>query len=452
MSAAPGPRPRPVLGNLPEFRAFGADSLGFLAELMRQYPRFARLRFAHVQVFALFHPELLDHGLRGAARRYDKQTAGYRVLSLLGGRGLLTSDGELWRRQRVLATEPFRPQALEGYATGMTRVLADVVEGWRARPDPAAPLDFFEEMTRVTLRIAGLTLFSRDLTGEAHEVGEALSYLFGFLNRRIFSLLPLPLWMPTPANRRYHRSLATVHALVDSMIRERRAGGGPDDLMGRLMAAVDPETGQGMSDRQLRDEVVTMLGAGHETTATSLAWTGYLLARHPEAQARARDEVARVLGGRPPGWADLPALGWTRACFREALRLYPPLWTFSRRCVEADEIEGVPVPVGSELLLAPWATHRHPEFWPEPERFDPERFLGGRHELRHPFAWIPFGAGPRRCIGIDFAHTEGVLLLASLLQRFRLQLPGGTVVLPETTITLRPRGGLRLGLVPAEAA
>lgn len=445
--ADPGPAPG-LLGNLAEFQRLGEDPLAALRDWLAAYPDLAVLKVGGARVLLLFHPDRVQEALVAKARHYDKKTHGYTQLALLSGQGLITSDGELWRRQRRMSQPHFRPAALTGYLDTMSRAAREAADAWDRRPDPDEPLDFFREASRITLRIAGLTLFSTDLTGEAHEVGLGLTDCFDLLARRVYQPWSPPLWVPLPSHRRFRAGRDRLRGLVTRLIAERRAAGGagPEDLLSALMASRDEETGEGMSDELLVDEAVTMLGAGYESTATAVTWACSLLARHPDVQEAARAEAAAALGGRAATGADLEALPLTTAVFQEAMRLYPPLWAFSRRCVEAHELGPVAVRPGDELFLAPYATHRHPEFWPEPERFDPGRFAEGAVAARHRFAWIPFGGGPRACIGKDFAVAEGAILLATWLGRYRLEECEGSHTVIEPSITLRPRGALPLRL------
>ena len=418
---------------------------------MGAYPRLAALKAPGTpRVLMLFHPDVLQEALVTRARHYDKKTHGYTQLSLISGQGLITSDGDLWRRQRHMSQPHFRPAALTGYLETMTRGAAETADEWGARADPAEPLDLFREISRVTLRIAGLTLFSTDLTREAHEVGLGLTDVFDLIAARVYRPPGLPLWLPLPSHRRFRAGRDKLRGLVERLIAERRAaaGDGPADLLSALMASRDEDTGEGMSDELLVDEAVTMLGAGYESTAAAVTWSCSLLARHPDLQERVRAEVDQVLAGGAAGAAHLEDLPRTAAAFQEAMRLYPPLWAFSRRAVEAHTLDGIAVDPGDELFLCPWATHRHPDFWPEPERFEPERFRDAEVAKRHRFAWIPFGGGPRACIGRDFALAEGTILLATWLGRYRFEECPGSHTDIEPSITLRPRGRFPMRVTP----
>jgi cytochrome P450 len=322
-----------------------------------------------------------------------------------------------------------------------------MLDAWAPRAGTGVPFDVAAEMSRLTLRVVGKTLFSMDLTGDAAEVGRGLVVALGFLGRRAMGFLPPPVWVPTPASVRFLRARRALDRVVYHIIQtRRRTGEDAGDFLGMLLAARDADTGEGMSDQQLRDEVMTFVLAGHETTAVALAWTWYLLARHPDADARLRAEVAAVLGGRAPTVEDLPALRYTRMVLEETMRLYPPVWGLGRQAIAADSIGGYPIRAGAPVSMSPYVTHRHPAVWDDPERFDPERFTPERVAARPRFAYLPFSGGPRLCIGNEFALMEATLVLALVAQRYRLVLAPERRVVPQVTLTLRPRGGLPMTL------
>jgi cytochrome P450 len=264
---------------------------------------------------------------------------------------------------------------------------------------------------------------------------------------RLMSVLKFPASFPTPKNRRFRRAIAEADRIVYELINERRRGAGnPEDLLSLLMAARDEETGEGLSDEELRDQSLTIIGAGYETTTQALAWTWYLLAKHPQAEEKLRAEVSQVLGGRTPAFEDLPNLKYTLMVFQEAMRLYPPAWMITRAAIEADEIGGYRVPAKSEILLLPYITQRHPHYWEKPEEFFPEHFLPEKVSARPRFAYFPFGGGPRQCIGNNFALMEAQLIIAMVAQEYRLRLADETAIEPEASVTLRPRGGVRMKL------
>jgi cytochrome P450 len=323
-----------------------------------------------------------------------------------------------------------------------------MLDDWRTAAASGATLDLMTEMSRVTLRVVGKTLFSLDLSGDAKAVGDALQAAMDHVVHRTFNLFVPPIWFPTPANRRFHRALGVLDSVVLRIIGERRSRPDPgEDLLGLMLEARDEETGDGMSDSQLRDEVMTFVLAGHETTAVTLAWTWYLLCRHPEIEERLRDEVRTAIGARVPTVGDLPALRYVRMAIEEAMRLYPPLWAFGRQAVREDRIDGYRIAAGAPVNLSPWITHRHPDFWDDPERFDPERFAPERVTTRHRYAYFPFSSGPRLCIGNEFALMEATLVAAMMAQRYRLELADPQrAIAPEAKLTVRPQGGVPVRL------
>ena len=356
------------------------------------------------------------------------------------GEGLFTSEGDFWRRQRRLAQPAFHRQRIESFATIMSTAGARMLDGWETAAAAGTPIDLMEHTSRVTLRVVGQALFGVDLIGEAAGVGRAMLAALQFVSEEAFSLFPSVLMVPTPRNLRFRRARAELDRVVLGIIEHRRRGGaGGDDLLAMLMEARDEETGEGMSDRQLRDEIMTFVLAGHETTAVTLAWACLLLAQHPEVGDQVRREVSSVLAGRAPALADLPRLELTRRVIDETLRLYPPVAVISRETYAADEIDGYEIPAKSGVMLSPYVTHRHPAFWHDPERFDPERFTPEQVAARPRFAYFPFSGGPRLCIGNEFALMEAQILLAMIVQRYRVDVAPGHTVQHEIRVTLRPR-------------
>jgi cytochrome P450 len=371
------------------------------------------------------------------------------ILQPLVGNGLLTSDGEFWLMQRRLSQPAFHRQRIDGFAETMTAATVRMLDEWAARAGREETLDMSEHMMRLTLEIVGRTLFSMDLTGASETVGKA----FSRVNHQMTELTIDPLALAKlrlsflPSMRRLRGDIQILDDVVNQVIRERRRSGGPDnDLLGMLMAARDESSGAMMDDKQLRDEVMTIMLAGHETTAVALSWAMYLLARHPEVARRLESEIDEVLAGRVPTTADLPALIYNRMVIDETLRLYPPAYTIARWGHEPDRVGPFDLPANSSILLLTYVTHRHPDFWEAPDRFDPERFAPGQGADRPRFAYLPFGGGPRQCIGNSFALVEAQLLLALIVQRFRWTLPAGYRAELEPLITLRPKGGLPVRL------
>jgi len=334
----------------------------------------------------------------------------------------------------------------------MTVATLALLERWQAYSERGIPLHMAQHMMSLTLRIVGQALFSLDLSQETSTIGSAVTTLLELLGDYVFRPFP-PLSVPTPRNRRIQRTIHVLDQLVYRMIAERRTRQTEGrDLLSMLLLAQDEETGQGMNDRQVRDEVVTLLLAGHETTANTLTWTWYLLSQSPEIERRLHAELNKVLGDRVPSVADLPELKYTRMVIEEALRLYPPAPVLSRKAIAADELQGYPIAANSMILISPYAVHRHPALWEEPERFDPERFTPERAATRPAYAYFPFGGGPRVCMGNHFAMMEAQLILSTVAQRYQLRLIPGHPVEPQMVVTLRPRYGLPMTIHATERA
>jgi cytochrome P450 len=442
MRTAPGPRGLPLLGHVVPFRR---DVLGLLTGSRERFGDVVRFRLGPMVLHLAAHPDAVRHVLQERMEIYDKETRSSAKIRGLTGLGLLTVSGDLWRRQRRLIQPGFRPTAVTGFLERMTAAAAEMLERWEVSAREGRPLDLASEMMRLTYTIAGRTLFGTDVSGDAAVVEDAMAVLLGHTWRRLERIVDPPGWLPTPGNRRFRKALAAIDGVVYRILAERRARGEeawPDDLLTVLLRQRDEETGRGMTDGQLRDEAVTLLLAGHETTANALAWTFHLLSRHPETLERLRAEAVETLGDRAPGPGDLQALPFTEQVLRESMRLYPPIWALERRAVAEDELGGYRIPRGSTVILSPWVTHRHPAFWEDPERFDPGRFSEEGSAGRPPLAYIPFGAGPRFCVGGHFAMVEMLVVTAMVARRWRLRPVEGWPVVPEPGITLRPAGGV----------
>jgi len=446
-STPPGPRGHLVLGSLREVQR---DPLGMLRDGFRDHGDVVRLRFGTTRALLLAHPEHIGRVLHDNHRNYDKHNVDYAVLRRLLGNGLLTSDGEFWRRQRRLMAPMFHRQRVAGFCNLMVNSTLEMLERWDAMARSGESFDVAAEMTRLTLAIVAKALFSADVSDDAEAIGAALTEV----NRQLgeFSLLDMFWMIPTPRKRRFRAAVQTLDEVVGKIVDERRrATHRNEDLLSMLLDAVDEDTNKGITPRQVRDEVLTLLLAGHETTANALAWTWYLLAQNPAAESKLHDEIASTLGERAPGAPDLPQLRYTRMVIEESMRLYPPAWAISRNAIGEDEIGGYPVRPRTNIIICSFVTHRHPAFWEEPERFDPERFSSQRSAGRPDFAYLPFGGGPRICIGNSFATIEAQLIVATIAQRYRLRLAPGHPVELHPLITLRPRHGIRMTLYPADA-
>ena len=421
------------------------DALQTFVDAADQYGDLVHLKVGPYHGFLALDPADIRHVLQDNARNYHKSPVYERLRDGVGN-GLLTSEDAFWLRQRRLAQPAFHRQRVMAMADAMVACTEQMLERWDGVASRGETIDLVEEMMAVTQAIIVRTMFSTDL-GEAAEV---VNRTWPIINRRIgetFWATKIETALPLPANRRFWRALRELETVVYRIIADRRRSGRDEaDLLSMLLSARDEDTGAGMDDRQLRDEVMTMLLAGHETTSLALSWTYFLLSRHPDVERGIADEVDRVIGGGRPSFAHVDRLVSTRRAIEESLRLYPPAWGFSRQAVGDDEIGGYRVPKGSLVFLIPFVIHRRPALWPDPERFDPGRFTPEQEAARPKFAYMPFGGGPRGCIGNQFAMVEAQLIVASVAQRYRVELAPGQNITPEPLITLRPAPGIRATL------
>ncbi|MFN7973295.1 MAG: cytochrome P450 [Acidobacteriota bacterium] len=440
----PALRGSPLLGHLRQWRR---DPLAFLRELSELTSEITQVRFGPRWVYILRHPDLVEHVLWENHKNYRKQTRGYQKLRHVLGDGLLTSEPPFWLRQRRIAQPAFHRDRIAGFGSVFANATLQMLERWEGAAARREPVDVAVEMMRVTLRIVGETLLSTDVSSDAAEVGRALTTVLSHTIASITSIVPWKDKLPTPANFRFREALASLDRVVLGIIAERRRDPtAKSDLLAMLMNARDEETGESMSDRQLRDEVMTIFLAGHETTANALAWTIYLLSRHPDARSALEAEVDGAVTGSAPALPELPSLALTEMTLKEAMRLYPPAWIVGRSAIADDTLSGHTVPAGSFCFMSSYLTHRHPAFWPDPERFDPSRFAPEKVARTHRGAYFPFGGGPRLCIGNSFAMMEAKVILGAIVKRFRLELVPGHPVVPLPMITLRPRHGLPMTL------
>jgi cytochrome P450 len=411
----------------------------------RTYGDIVGLRLGHRRVYVLAHPDLIEEVLIHCSRDFIKHFA-LRLNPLVLGNGLLTSEADFWLRQRRLIQPAFQKSRIATYAPDMLAAARRVLDDWQ----PGQRREILSEMERLALMIAGKTLFGAEAEAEAREVREALEYLQYSYLRRFNRLLFIPSWIPTPHNLRIRRAIRRLDEIIYRFIHQRRQSGAGEpgcvsagsDLLSILLRARDDDDGSRMTDKQVRDEAMTLFLAGHETTALTLTWTWYLLATHPEVEERLVAEVRQVLGDRPPTVDDVPRLRYVEQVIQEAMRVYPPVYTIGREALCDLELGGFRVPRKTTVLMPQWVLHRDPRFWSEPERFRPERWgEPAIKDLPH-FAYFPFGGGPRLCVGNNFAMLESVLLLTAIAQRFRFTVVPDHPVQPWATFTLRPRYGI----------
>lgn len=401
--------------------------LEFVGEQWRAHGDVFQVRIGTRTLVFAMHPDAVEHIGVSHRQNYDKRGSYDMVRRYLLGEGLVASTGELWRRQRKLMAPFFTPRGVQAYAALMIRDAATLVDRWQALAAAGTEVEIPEEMTLVTASIILKAMFSSGTMESIQQMKDAVSTMISFVDTQMMGVV-LPLWLPTAKNRRYLAARALVHRSIAALIAERRAtdeSRWPDDLLSRLMQARDEETGQGMSEALLRDESITTFFAGHETTARTMTFAWYALATHPRVAERLHEELDRVLGGRLPTVDELRLLPYTLQVVKEVLRLYPPAPFYARDAVVADQLGGLDVPAGATVLLSPYYTHRHPQFWDDPEVFDPDRWTREREAARHGHAYHPFAAGPRICIGNNFSLLESHLLLAILAQRFAPRLRPG---------------------------
>ena len=423
------------------------DPLADMLNIWKQYGDIAFREIGPIRNYMLFDPEYVYHVLVTNHRNYIKGP-GYDGFRLLAGQGLVTSDGEMWKRQRRLMSPHFTPTAVLDYSEMMAETIDDVLYRWEKAAQDGRPLNMDVEMMRLTMRVIGRALFSLDLGQELAEIGNVIQEAFAFIPEH--SLNPLvPFWLPLPSHRRFARNLKIVNQFVYDQIAEGRLHPERENFLSVLLQAHDPESGQGMSDRQLRDEFVTLFFAGFETTARTLTWSWYLLHKHPEILQKVRAEADSVFKEkRPTSSADLERLTYTRMVVDETLRLYPPTAILPRQNIEADEVGGYTIPPMSFISVSPYIVHRYPDYWPDPERFDPERFNPENAAARPKWAYIPFAAGPRVCIGNSFSLMEMVYTVAMTAQRFDLKQTPQEEITARFVGTTRPTKPLYMQVSP----
>ncbi len=438
---APSPPKRFLVGHLPSFMR---DRIGLIMRSLARYGDVFSLSCPPVTIHVIAHPDDVRTVLQDRYAHFTKGSAGFLKIKQLLGEGLLTSEGDLWRRQRRLAQPSFSRQRLARFATFMTDAASRQCESWNDAAASGESLPIASEMTRLTLAIIGKALFGADLSEEdARVVERGIVSFLEHARKTTYQLVDLSRFFTSQSQRRYEAAKKDLDALVYRIIERRRKEGCEGyDLISMLLQATDDETGEGMSDLQLRDEVMTMIIAGYETTSTALAWMWTALSLHPGVAVRWRCELQQVLDGRLPTVEDLPSLVYTEKVIKETMRLYPPAWSMSRLVVEDEVLGGCRIPAGSLVFVCPYAVHRHAGFWPNPEGFDPDRFTPEAEQERHRFAYLPFGAGPRNCIGQHFAMMELKLVLATIGQRYTLSLLPGHRIEVDPTVTLRPKGDL----------
>jgi len=426
-----------LLGNL---SAYNSERLDLLLRITQECGDVGGMHFGPFPVLIFntsdyVHAIFVEH-----AYDFDKGVTLHSTFRPVFGNGLFMSEGDFHRKHRKLIAPSFQPRHLSSYADAIVGYGERIQQKWR----DGQVIDVSSEMTDLTMSIIGKALFDADVFTETDELGAAMSEALAYVSHRLSTLFPLPLNLPTPRNRRTKRAITVLRNRIGRMIDERRANPGERTDFLSILLQARGEDGSAMSDRQVSDECVTLFGGGHETTATALTWAWYLLCQHPHIYQKVQHEVDTVLQGRTPRYEDLPHLPYCLQVFKEALRLYPPAYILSRQALKDVTIDGYLVRKGETVAIVPYALHRRPDYFSDPETFDPERFTPQHEHLLPRYAYVPFGAGPRICIGMYFAMMEGHLLLATLAQRVSFELASLESVEPDPyhTLTIRPGGGL----------
>ena len=444
--APPHPRKRPPgpRGILAKNNPFlGGDWLAAFSAYAREYGDIVFFRLLHIPICLLFHPAEIEQVLVTRAAHFTK-SLDYRALARVLGDGLLTSEGEKWLAHRKLIQPAFHHDKILRYGKLMADFVASEMDSWRE----GEVRDIHRDMMRLTLRIVAAALFGANVTGKENQIAAALAEMMEQFHGMATWAFLLPRAIPIPSPRGLRRALREMDGIIYSVIRDRRANhSDASDLLAMLLEARS-ESGERMNDRELHDEIMTLFLAGHETTANTLAWTFYLLARNPEAESALVSELQRVLSGRAPGAGDLPLLPYTEMVIKESLRLYPPAWGVGRRAKAPFEVRGYHLPARTNVFILQWVTQRDARFFPDPIRFNPERWRDDpvRAGRLPRFSYFPFGGGPRVCVGAGFASMEAALLLASVAQRFHFSLEPGHPVEPLASVTLRPKHGIKVRL------
>lgn len=437
----PGPKPKFLIGNMP---LASSDPLSIFSAWAEEFGDIFYYRAAWLPVYFLNHPDLIEEVLVRNPRNFLKDRV-IRNSRWFFGQGLLTSEGDFWLRQRRLSAPAFHRERVSSYARIMTDYAGQMLETWQ----DGETRDIHQEMMRVTLRIVVRTLFNVEAE-QTEQISSAMNFVMQNTTGIRMLFPPIARYLPTPQMIGFRRAVKRLDETVYGIIAQHREHEqDSSDLLSTLMHARDEDESR-MSDEQLRDEVLTFLLAGHETTALALTWTWHLLAQHPEVELQLHSELDRVLGNHVPNFSDLPALNYCDRVIEESMRLYPPAWSLARTVISDFELRGYTIPAGANVVMSQWIMHRNPKYFPEPEKFDPDRWRTERSQKLPRFAYFPFGGGPRQCIGASFATMEATLLLATIAQRFRLNAIADHLVQPVPSFTLRPRYGIKMALQKRE--
>lgn len=430
----------PPITSLTEIPKIIKDPLDYLVNAQKKYGDIYTLNLGVTKVIVLNHPDYAQHVLQQNVANYPKGGALWDSLGTLLGNGLPVSNGDFWLRQRRMMQPQFHRKRLEALTELMISAIDEEMAKWDEAAVSGETFNITAAFNHTTMRIIVRTMFGAGLSGdEMEKVSDSLTYALDFILKGMITNF-FPGWMPVPGRKRYQEAVQTIDEIVLKIIQQRRESDEEaEDMITLLLRMVDDETGETMTDQQLRDEAVTLFLAGYETTAVALNWLMFFLLHHPEVASRLRDEVDTVLGTRTATFADLPQLAYTRMLMLETLRICPPVWWMLRATIADDQIGNCPIPAGATVAPIPYTIHRHPDFWDDPETFDPERFTPERAAGQHKLAWVPFGSGQRICIGKEFAIMEGQLILAAIIQRYDLTAVSTKVPEKQASITIRSK-------------
>lgn len=445
---APGPGGFPGIGCLPEMKR---DVLGLMLRGMRDYGDVVRYKLGPLTVHLVCHPDAIAH-VFAHPQRYDKNTFASARIRQITGDGLLVTNGEQWEAQRQAIQPAFVSSRIDGFIDPIVARTQAMLDRWDIATSAGEPIDVASEMMRLTYGVVEQSLFSTETRQGMGDIEEAITVALAHVYRKVQNPLAPPAFVPTPANRRFKRAMRTLEELIDRIIAAHRRGEGGDDLLKDLMRGNSGGSCPHLDDRELRSQTITLLLAGHETTANALTWLWRLLDQHPHVADRLHEEAASVLATGMVARDRLSALCYTAMALREAMRLHTPIWAIVRRVIGDDEIDGYRIPGGTRLVISPYVTHRHPEFWTDAEQFDPTRFQPERFRTMHRWAYLPFGGGPRFCVGKNLAWLEGLIVTAMVSHRYRLRLVPGHPVAHDAGITLRCRNGLKMFVERREVA
>ncbi len=441
-----GPKGLPYVGSLWRFSA--SDRLDWLSGLTDEYGDVSKFRLLKEEFYLVNHPDYVRDVLTSKVKQYSKDAAGFKIIKKVIGESVFTTTGEVWKRKRTLAQPQFHKKKINNLSSIMITAIQEMLERWESNCRQKKPLDIKQEMMEITLGVVTKTLFSTGLKDDEFKtVVDVFTPILKETNNRLLYPFKFLRHFKSKVNQQYKRNIETLDRIIFGIIEKRRSGSEQfEDLLQMLINARDEGTGMPLTDVELRDEVMTIFIAGHETTANALSWLWIVLSEKPAIRAEVEREVTAVLGDRIPDVTDFPKLNYTLNVFKEVLRLYPPVPVIARRAEREDQLGPYSIKRNGTILFSPYLLHRHADFWERPEEFDPQRFEKNAQIKRHPFAYLPFGGGPRICIGINFALMEAVFIIAMVTQRFRLALPVGSNVKPAFEITYRPKGKVHIHL------